>query len=49
MLDCLLGTVRDTLVLPKLLVQLELGLDVLGGVGDADLDATGDASGYDAF
>lgn len=32
-----------------LLVQLQLCLDVLGGEGDADLDAPRDAPGDDAF
>ena len=49
MLDGLLGTVPYALVLSHLLVQLQLSLYVLGGVGDADLNTTGDATGYDAF
>ncbi len=38
----------DALVLADLLVELQLRLDVLGGVGDADLDAAGDPSGDDS-
>ena len=48
-LDRLLGAVGDAFVLADLLVKLQLGLDVLGGVGDADLDATRDAASNDAF
>ena len=33
----------------NLFVELQLSLDVLGGVGDADLDAPGDPSGNDPF
>ena len=32
-----------------LLVELQLGLDILGGVGDADLDAPRDAPRNDPF
>ena len=49
LLDGLLGAVGDPLVLAELLVQLQLGLDVLGGVGDADLDTTRDAARDDAL
>ena len=49
MLDGLLGTVPYALVLASLLVQLQLSLDILGRVGDADLNTTGDATGYDTF
>ena len=45
----LFSAVDDALVLSDLLIQLELGLDVLGRVGDADLDAAGDGSGNDAL
>ena len=33
----------------NLFVELQLSLDVLGGVGDADLDAPGDSSSNDPF
>ena len=46
---CLLGAVGDPLVLADLLIQLQLGLDVLGGIGDADLNTTGNTSRYDTF
>ena len=49
LLDGLLGTVPYSLVLASLLVQLQLSLDILGGVGDADLNTTGDTPSYDAF
>ncbi len=45
----LLGAVRDSLVAANLLVQLQLRLDILGRVGDADLDAAGDAASDDAL
>ena len=47
--DCRLGAVADALVLADLLVKLQLGLDVSGRIGDADLDTASDAASDDAF
>jgi hypothetical protein len=44
----LFGAICDALVFSDLLVELQLRLDVLGGVGDADLDAAGDTSSDDS-
>jgi len=41
--------IDDALVLSHFLVQLQLSLHVLRGVGDADLDAARDPSGNDAL
>ena len=47
----LLGTVKHAAVLGRfgLLIQLQLRLDKLGRVSDADFDAAGDAPGQDVF
>jgi hypothetical protein len=44
----LFSAICNALVLADLLVELQLRLDVLGGVGDANLDAAGDTSGDDS-
>ena len=49
LLDGLLGAVGDAFVLAGLLIKLQLCLDVLSGVGDADLDTTRDAASDNAF
>ena len=48
-LDSLSGAILNALVLAQFLVQLQLGLDVFRGVGDADFNATGDATDHYAF
>merc|ERR1719220_2827701 len=48
-LHCLLTAVPYPLVLAHLPVELQLSLDVLGGVGDADLDAPCDPAGNNPF
>ena len=45
----LLGAISNALVLSNFFIQLQLSLDILGGVGDANLDTARDSSGNDAL
>ena len=45
----LLGAISNALVLSNFFIQLQLSLDILGGVGDANLDTARDSSSNDAL
>ena len=45
----LFGAISNALVLSDFFIQLQLSLDILGGVGDANLDTARDSSGNDAL